>query len=160
MCLKNYVFSTTFIHNSYEDDLESVLKAIGSFYLYDCTDEDLYKLLHDFDDSITGLEMKLLKDTEGVVTDYNISLIRKVSGSENDFKMNLDWESRGTKKYLFLLIDAIIVFKNGGALLVDEFDSNLHPIAQNKFIQLFENPEINKKNAQLIFNSQNTSLLM
>ncbi len=40
-------------------------------------------------------------------------------------------------------------------LVVDEFDCSLHPMVVMSIIGLFHNPDINKNNAQLIFNTHN-----
>lgn len=44
-------------------------------------------------------------------------------------------------------------------LVIDELDAKLHPVLSAKLLGLFESEEINKKNAQLIFSSHDTSLL-
>ena len=48
---------------------------------------------------------------------------------------------------------------NGKVLLVDELDASLHPLLTMALISLFNNPEINTQNAQLIFVSHDTNLL-
>jgi hypothetical protein len=47
----------------------------------------------------------------------------------------------------------------GQAFFVDELDASKHPLLVRSLVELFHNPEINKKNAQLIFNTHDTSLL-
>ena len=68
-------------------------------------------------------------------------------------------ESEGTKKLFNLsgmLIDAL---QNGRILAVDELDAQLHPILVRHLIELFNSPDTNPKNAQLIFNTQSADLL-
>ena len=43
----------------------------------------------------------------------------------------------------------------GGTMVIDELDASLHPELIYGIIELFQNPEVNKKGAQLIFNTHN-----
>ena len=47
----------------------------------------------------------------------------------------------------------------GGTLVVDEFDASIHPMALMSIINVFHNDDINKKRAQLIFNTHNPIFL-
>ena len=79
------------------------------------------------------------------------------SGFE-EFELGTD-ESEGTKKYFCLSAPFIDTLRNGKVLLVDELDASLHPLLTMALISLFNNPEINTRNAQLIFASHDTNLL-
>ncbi len=68
-------------------------------------------------------------------------------------------ESNGTKKFLYLSGTIIDVLERGGILFGDEFDSKLHPNLMSKIVSLFNSKEINRNNAQLIFNTHDTNLL-
>lgn len=70
-------------------------------------------------------------------------------------------ESDGTKKLfdlagLFLHALSIDV---SGLIILDEIDSNFHPSLLMKLIKLFNDPLINKSNAQLLFTSHDTNLM-
>lgn len=94
----------------------------------------------------------------------DISIIHNVYNSDQKntgktkFSLNRD-ESNGTKQLLYLSGTIIDVLENGGILIGDEFDSQLHPNLVCKIISLFNSKEHNKKNAQLIFNTHDTNLL-
>ena len=47
----------------------------------------------------------------------------------------------------------------GGILVIDELDAKLHPKLLKFLVMLFKNPEINTKNAQLIFTSHDVSTM-
>ncbi len=69
------------------------------------------------------------------------------------------FESYGTIRFINefpLIADALV---NGGTLVIDEFDASIHPIALMSIITIFHNDEINKKQAQLIFNTHNPIFL-
>lgn len=68
-------------------------------------------------------------------------------------------ESSGTSKFFALTGPILDVLENGYTLVVDELDSKLHPNLVCKIASLFNSKELNKKNAQLIFNTHDTNLL-
>ncbi len=68
-------------------------------------------------------------------------------------------ESSGTGKFFALTGPVLDVLENGYTLVVDELDSKLHPNLVCKIVSLFNSKELNKKNAQLIFNTHDTNLL-
>ncbi|MDD4217379.1 MAG: ATP-binding protein [Bacteroidales bacterium] len=70
-----------------------------------------------------------------------------------------DNESSGTRKFFALTGPILDVIENGYTLVVDELDSKLHPNLVCKIVSLFNSKELNKKNAQLIFNTHDTNLL-
>ncbi|KAA6312438.1 hypothetical protein EZS27_036631 [termite gut metagenome] len=71
-----------------------------------------------------------------------------------------DNESSGTQK-LFDLAGLLLYAFNFFSLIIvlDEIDSNFHPSLLIKLIGLFNNPEINKMNSQLLFTSHDTNLM-
>jgi hypothetical protein len=68
-------------------------------------------------------------------------------------------ESQGTMAWFNLMGPVLESLENGSVLVIDELDAKLHPVLSAKLLGLFESEEINKKNAQLIFSSHDTSLL-
>lgn len=74
------------------------------------------------------------------------------------FDLNSD-ESEGTKKFFDLLAPVYLTLSFGNILTVDELDAKLHPLMTQAIIRLFNQPELNLKNAQLIFATHDTNLL-
>jgi AAA15 family ATPase/GTPase len=68
-------------------------------------------------------------------------------------------ESSGTNKLFDLSGSIFDILENGGILVVDELDAKLHPLMTQAIIRLFNQPELNPKNAQLIFATHDTNLL-
>ncbi|MCF7808027.1 MAG: ATP-binding protein [Candidatus Marinimicrobia bacterium] len=66
-------------------------------------------------------------------------------------------ESEGTKRFIFLLGPIYDTLRNGKILLIDEFDSRLHPHLLQKLTEMFH--RTNKFNSQLIYTSHHASLL-
>ncbi|MFA6857647.1 MAG: ATP-binding protein [Treponema sp.] len=69
------------------------------------------------------------------------------------------FESYGTLRFINLFPVLSEVFKKGGTLLIDEFDTSLHPRAVMNLITIFHNDELNTNHAQLIFTTQNPMYL-
>jgi AAA15 family ATPase/GTPase len=69
------------------------------------------------------------------------------------------FESYGTLRFINLFPVLSEVFKKGGTLLIDEFDTSLHPKAVMNLITIFHNDELNTNHAQLIFTTQNPMYL-
>lgn len=72
---------------------------------------------------------------------------------------DLRMESSGTQK-LFRLAPLIVeTLEKGRVLIVDELDSSMHPFMAEMILRLFNDPEVNKGRAQLIFSTHNISLM-
>ena len=78
--------------------------------------------------------------------------------SDIEFKLE-DQESSGTNKLFDLSGYIVFALYYGLQIVIDELDSKLHPILTKEIIKLFNNPETNPKNAQLIFTTHDTNLL-
>lgn len=68
-------------------------------------------------------------------------------------------ESEGTKKLFSLSGPLIDALKSGDVLIIDELDARLHPLLTREVVSLFNDPEQNRNNAQLVFVIQDTNLL-
>src|SRR5581483_5345789 len=68
-------------------------------------------------------------------------------------------ESLGTQKYFSMSGNIIYALLNSTVLVINELDSRLHPALSSLIVKLFNSKTNNKKNAQLIFATQNTNLL-
>lgn len=72
---------------------------------------------------------------------------------------DLNEESHGTQRLFAYAGPTLDVLRDGKVLIIDELDSSLHPKMVHFLINLIQNTALNKKNAQLIFTTHNTSLL-
>lgn len=93
---------------------------------------------------------------------HDVKTIHPVfSGKEEVDKriFDLDDESLGTKG-LFVLGGIILdALENGDTLVIDEFETNLHPLVTRYLINLFHSPIVNRHNAQLIFATHDATQL-
>lgn len=70
-----------------------------------------------------------------------------------------DDESLGTQRYFALGGLLAHTLADGFVLVVDELDASMHPILVQTLIRMFHDPSINRNNAQLVFNTHDTTLL-
>ena len=88
---------------------------------------------------------------------FLVTLVR----SSNDTKpvgLPLEKESRGTQVLFGLAGPILEVLTNGYSVVADDLGTALHPLALAKLISLFLNPEVNQKNAQIIFSTNDVSV--
>lgn len=68
-------------------------------------------------------------------------------------------ESSGTIKFFNFAPILIEILSNGGVLIMDELDNSMHPFMAELIIKLFNDVNVNKRNAQLIFSTHNINLM-
>jgi hypothetical protein len=71
----------------------------------------------------------------------------------------LSSESNGTRHILYLSQLVLTALEKGDILIVDEMNASMHPLLARAIVEMFHNPAVNKNNAQLIFNTHDTTLL-
>lgn len=69
------------------------------------------------------------------------------------------FESYGTVRFINMFPLILKALIEGTVLVLDEFYANIHPMALMNIINIFHDDDINKKNAQLIFNTHNPIFL-
>jgi len=77
----------------------------------------------------------------------------KHANSKKSFNLPIFFESSGTIKGMYLLLNLLEVLSKGGVAIIDEFDARLHYDIARKLISLFANKDTNPKNAQLFFST-------
>lgn len=81
------------------------------------------------------------------------------AGERSPVSMRFDHESKGTQSLVGLAPYIVEALSEGHVLCVDELDASLHPLIMSELIKLFCDPEVNARNAQLIFNTHDTNVL-
>ena len=80
-------------------------------------------------------------------------------GQRAMYQLELSDESDGTRKLMALAPAVESALRNGGILLVDEIERELHPILVNYIVAKFQSKASNPYGAQLIFTTHNTELM-
>ncbi len=92
----------------------------------------------------------------------SITMSHEVINDKNEievYNLNFFNESSGTRILFSIAPILKDVFENGKIIIIDEIERSLHPSLVEMIIKFFHSNEINKKNAQLIFNTHDTNLL-
>ena len=80
-------------------------------------------------------------------------------GKKKQYKLSILEESQGTKD-LFLFAPILRnAFESGETVCIDEFDTSIHPMLIEYLIGLFNDPNINKNNAQLIISTHAVTVM-
>lgn len=74
-------------------------------------------------------------------------------------EFSIHQESKGTARIYELALIVLDCLSNGKILIIDELATNFHPLITKYILSLFNSIEHNKKNAQLIFTTHETSIL-
>jgi len=90
---------------------------------------------------------------------YKISALHKIEESNELISLDFDQESLGTQKLFWLAGGWIKALQEGAVLLYDELSSSFHPHISRFLINQFHTPHINRKNAQLIISTHDTTFL-
>ncbi|MEU3601110.1 ATP-binding protein [Streptomyces sp. NPDC006798] len=96
-------------------------------------------------------QLRTLIETESALA------FRHRGAAEHDF--TLDQESRGTQTWFDISGMVVRALDEGNTLVVDELDTSLHPLLLAQMIKLFQRPDSNPRNAQLIFTTHDASLM-
>ncbi|MFF4990803.1 ATP/GTP-binding protein [Streptosporangium saharense] len=91
------------------------------------------------------------------ITELGVTLSHRAAGDDVDF--DVKDESLGTLVWLGLIGPVVDALARGSVLLADELEASLHPALVTRLVGLFQEPESNPFNAQLIFSSHDVSLL-
>lgn len=98
------------------------------------------------------------KVIDGVNTSHKTFDENGISHSFRSFSLEAD-ESYGTYRLFALSAPIIDTLENGKVLFIDEIDNGLHSDLLRAIVSLFQDPEVNKKNAQLVINTHDIGLL-
>lgn len=102
---------------------------------------------------IMGSEFVYVNDPETHRTKL-ISILNKTNNE--GYGLDADRiESVGTMRLISVMPVIIKALEDGSVLVMDELDTSLHPMIVMNLISIFHNDSVNKKGAQLIFNTHN-----
>ena len=124
------------------------------------------KLLHQADINISDYKFESRdpssassqRDASSAKKEYYITTMHEMADGKT-YSLNLQDESNGTVNLFFFSPIIKRAFETGETLCIDEFDESLHPILLRYLIDLFNDPDANKKNAQLVVSTHTTNLL-
>lgn len=106
-----------------------------------------------FDEAIQDFHVEELPqdDEKDNSKSYKIDALHKMGDSGKMASIPLKQESSGTLKMFALYPSLKEVLDQGSTLFIDELNARLHPLLVRNIILTFLSPEINTRNAQLVF---------
>ncbi len=126
--------------------------AAGYFGINDRHRIDMSRLLASWDLGLSAVELKevSLGSTEGLqIKRWQPFGIHSVHGKRHE--LEFVHESSGTRGAFALLALVLPTLEAGGIAVIDEFENDLHPHMLAPILDLFANPQTNRRNAQLLF---------
>lgn len=127
-----------------------------SDYLIRATPIDIEKILPQLP---YQLAMQIKNDGKNVIGFNNNIVTGHTINSDKNYFLEMLEESDGTQTIFYLSPILKETLEKGKILIIDEIDSGLHPLLVKYIVSLFNNPDINIGNAQLIFITHDTNLL-
>lgn len=118
-------------------------------------------------DEVKKLVLDMIREMDLDIEDFRIEereenrieVYTKHTVNGYSTELTLSEESSGTKKLFGLLPFIARSLVVGTTLVIDELDAKIHPVLLRYVIMLFNNMEINKNGAQLIFTSHDLSTM-
>lgn len=137
-----------------------VLEATPYYYENDSKRQLMASLLQAWDFGLKDVVIENRKrvDDSGKEVEFLMPFGVHQKG-DKEFKLPLLGESSGTQAAYYLLTKIIPVLDNGGTLIYDELEGDLHPLMLEPILVLFFNPKTNPKNAQIIFTTHSIEIL-
>ena len=118
-------------------------------------------------DDVKSLVLDMIQEMELDIVNFRVEEMENerievytkhiVDGYESE--LNLSDESSGTKKLFGLLPFIADSLASGTTLVIDELDAKIHPALLRHIIMMFNDMEINRHGAQLIFTSHDLSTM-
>ncbi|WP_440951043.1 AAA family ATPase [Methanosphaerula subterraneus] len=150
--------------NKSKENKDKVLKILNyaDFDISDVLSNKIKMKRSDINEYFLGL---IEKDQPGLIKDGDLikyelkSVHKRDDGSDivNDFSL---FESAGTEVFFNVLGLILDSFENHQRVLViDEFETSLHPDLIQYLLRIFHDKEYNKVNSQLIVTTHNTKIL-
>ena len=155
--IENY-FRYYLILDSIETDVDH--EALRTFSTNDFISKENSKtveLLRYADNSINSMDCVDNADNDEKIITFSFNLYDEDKTQKEQMSVPFfEFASVGTKRVFDIAPFIHASFDIGTPLIIDEFDSKLHPIITKKIVELYNK---NKNNAQLIFVTHDTNLL-
>ena len=172
--IDTYIGGNEFNPNSieaYNNDDEN--ESLKKFTLKLLEEADIIIKDYDIDIEETEMDARMIMQLKNMNVPPNVivpktKVIKSITmaheiiddnGNMKVYNLDITNESSGTKIIFAMAPLLKDVFEKGKIFAIDEIERSLHPSLVEMIIKFFHNPEINKGNAQLIFNTHDTNLL-
>lgn len=118
-------------------------------------------------EDVKHLMLEMIQEMDLDIVDFRveekendrIEVFTKHLVDDVETELSLSDESSGTKKLFGLLPFIAASLLDGTVLVIDELDAKIHPVLLRHIIMMFNDMNINRHNAQLIFTSHDLSTM-
>ena len=76
-----------------------------------------------------------------------------------EYRLTIGQQSQGTLTWLATVGPAMDALRLGQVLCIDELDASLHPTLTATLVDMFKDPDLNPRGAQIVFTTHDTALL-
>lgn len=149
------------IYGKYSLNYDSVLDATEIYHKNRKLFKKAINYLKKLNFGLDNIKLKKIKysDTQTGKIIEKITPFGVHSSNNDSYEIPFYMESTGTQASYCFIMTLLIALDSGGIAVIDELDTDLHPLMVVELIKLFENELINKHNAQLIFSCHNLEIL-
>ncbi len=107
------------------------------------------------------VDVKAIDIDEGHInpTLWQQEIVLQHQAGDDSSWLKLREESAGTQTLFRMAPSVFRSLQSGGLLLIDELESSLHPLLGLAIVNMFNCPQTNPKNAQIVFTTHDTNLL-
>lgn len=110
-------------------------------------------LMNEDEDEDTEVPAEMLKELQR----HLVVQHRGADGEE--YRLSSSQQSQGTLTWLATVGPAIDALRLGQVLCIDELDASLHPTLTATLVDMFKDPGLNARGAQIVFTTHDTALL-
>lgn len=118
-------------------------------------------------DDVKHLMLEMIQEMDLDIVDFRVEenddnkveVFTKHCVNQEEIELSLSDESSGTKKLFGLLPFIVKSLLTGTVLIIDELDAKIHPVLLRHIIMMFNDMNINRHKAQLIFTSHDLSTM-
>jgi putative phage resistance protein len=110
-------------------------------------------LMNEDEDEDTEVPAEMLKELQR----HLVVQHRGADGEE--YRLSSSQQSQGTLTWLATVGPAIDALRLGQVLCIDELDASLHPTLTATLVDMFKDPDLNTRGAQIVFTTHDTALL-
>ena len=114
---------------------------------------DLLRLLPWSEDEEPEVPAEVLKELQRHL------VFRHRGANGEEYRLNIDQQSQGTLTWLATVGPAVDALRLGQVMCVDELDASLHPVLTATLVDMFKDPDLNTRGAQIVFTTHDTALL-
>ena len=116
-------------------------------------------LLNQWDFGLQDVQIETLRSMQDGKEEEVLVPIGIHRDGEREMKLPMFAESSGTQAAFVLLASLLPILAEGGVVIFDELESDLHPLMLEPILNLFISPKSNPHNAQIIFTCHSLEIL-